>query len=79
VLRHRSVEKCVMVDIDGDVVNFCKEHLPANKEAFADPRLELIIDDCKVQLEQAKEKFDVIIMDLDDPLEGGPCYWLYCQ
>ena len=18
-------------------------------------------------------------MDLDDPLEGGPCYWLYCQ
>lgn len=22
-------------------------------------------------------KFDVIIMDLDDPLEGGPCYQLY--
>jgi thermospermine synthase len=21
--------------------------------------------------------FDVIIMDLDDPLEGGPCYQLY--
>ncbi|OLQ10948.1 Thermospermine synthase ACAULIS5 [Symbiodinium microadriaticum] len=79
VLRHRSVEKCVMVDIDGDVVNFCKEHLPANAEAFADPRLDLIIDDCKVQLEQATENFDVIIMDLDDPLEGGPCYWLYCQ
>eukprot|EP00440_Ansanella_granifera_P073942 gb/GFBE01080236.1/.p1 GENE.gb/GFBE01080236.1/~~gb/GFBE01080236.1/.p1 ORF type:complete len:330 (+),score=90.07 gb/GFBE01080236.1/:1-990(+) len=79
VLRHKSVEKCVMVDIDGDVVDFCKAHLPENKEAFADPRLELIIDDCKVQLEQAKEKFDVIIMDLDDPLEGGPCYWLYCK
>jgi len=79
VLRHRSVEKCVMVDIDGDVVNFCKEHLPANTEAFADPRLDLIIDDCKVQLEKATENFDVIIMDLDDPLEGGPCYWLYCQ
>jgi len=79
VLRHKSVEKCVMVDIDGDVVDFCKAHLPANTEAFADPRLDLIIDDCKVQLEQATEKFDVIIMDLDDPLEGGPCYWLYCK
>mmetsp|Transcript_85934 Transcript_85934/g.152241 ORF Transcript_85934/g.152241 Transcript_85934/m.152241 type:complete len:329 (-) Transcript_85934:133-1119(-) len=79
VLRHKSVEKCVMVDIDGDVVDFCKAHLPENKEAFADPRLELIIDDCKVQLEKATEKFDVIIMDLDDPLEGGPCYWLYCK
>ena len=30
-------------------------HLPANTEAFADPRLDLIIDDCKVQLEQATE------------------------
>merc|ERR1712224_866310 len=24
-------------------------------------------------------KFDVIIMDLDDPLEGGPCYQLYSK
>ena len=24
-----------------------EEHLPANAEAFADPRLDLIIDDCK--------------------------------
>eukprot|EP01059_Diplonema_ambulator_P009498 TRINITY_DN193_c0_g2_i1.p2 TRINITY_DN193_c0_g2~~TRINITY_DN193_c0_g2_i1.p2 ORF type:complete len:319 (+),score=132.97 TRINITY_DN193_c0_g2_i1:51-1007(+) len=79
VLRHKSVEKCVMVDIDGAVVDFCKEHLPENTEAFADPRLELIIDDCKIQLENAVEKFDVIIMDLDDPLESGPCYWLYCK
>eukprot|EP01064_Diplonema_japonicum_P011654 TRINITY_DN1909_c1_g1_i5.p1 TRINITY_DN1909_c1_g1~~TRINITY_DN1909_c1_g1_i5.p1 ORF type:complete len:320 (+),score=125.62 TRINITY_DN1909_c1_g1_i5:337-1296(+) len=79
VLRHKSVEKCVMVDIDGAVVDFCKEHLPENAEAFKDSRLELIIDDCKIQLEKAEEKFDVIIMDLDDPLEDGPCYWLYCK
>ena len=44
VLRHKSVTKCVMVDIDGEVVRFCKEHLPENTEAFADPRLELVID-----------------------------------
>ena len=25
VLRHKSVEKCVMVDIDGDVVEFCRK------------------------------------------------------
>lgn len=24
-------------------------------------------------------RLEVIIMDLDDPLEGGPCYWLYCK
>jgi len=76
VLRHSTVEKCVMVDIDGDVVRFCREHLPENTEAFADPRLELIIDDAKAVLEKSSG-FDVIIMDLDDPLEGGPCYQLY--
>lgn len=32
-----------MVDIDGDVVRFCKEALPENAEAFADPRLELVL------------------------------------
>lgn len=80
VLRHRSVEKCVMVDIDGDVVDFCRTHLEANKEAFADPRLDLVIDDAKARLEAAEPgSYDVIIMDLDDPLEGGPCYLLYTK
>jgi thermospermine synthase len=77
VLRHKSVEACVMVDIDGDVVDFCKTHFPENAAAFADPRLELIINDAYESLEKSEEKFDVIIMDLDDPLEGGPCYQLY--
>lgn len=76
VLRHSTVERCVMVDIDEDVVRFCREHLPENSAAFSDPRLELIIDDAKAVLEKSG-RFDVIIMDLDDPLEGGPCYQLY--
>ena len=33
VLRHKSVEKCMMVDIDGDVVDFCRKFLPENTEA----------------------------------------------
>merc|ERR1719284_1739312 len=65
------------VDIDADVVRFCREHLPENSEAFASPRLELIIDDAKAVIEKATDTYDVIIMDLDDPLEGGPCYQLY--
>lgn len=34
----------------------------------------LINDDAKAQLEQAEGLFDIIIGDLADPLEGGPCY-----
>ena len=77
VLRHKTVERCVMVDIDPDVVKFCRENLPENSEAFADSRLDLIIDDAKAVLENSPTGFDVIIMDLDDPLEDGPCYQLY--
>merc|ERR1711988_135570 len=77
VLRHRSVERCVMVDIDEDVVRFCREQLPENTDAFNNPRLQVIIDDAKAVIENSSDKYDVIIMDLDDPLEGGPCYQLY--
>ena len=38
------------MDIDDDVVRFCRDHLPENSEAFKDPRLELIIDDAKASL-----------------------------
>lgn len=80
VLRHASVERCVMVDIDRVVCDFCEEHLAANKEAFADKRLELICDDAAAQLRAAPDaSFDVIIGDLADPVSGGPCYQLYTR
>ena len=36
------------------VCDFCAQHLEANKAAFADPRLELIYDDARAQLEQSQ-------------------------
>lgn len=79
VLLHKSVEKVVMVDIDEVVVQFCKEHLDANREAFEDPRLKLMISDARKELMESDENFDVIIGDLADPVYGGPCYQLYTQ
>lgn len=57
-----------------DVCDFCNQHLEANQEAFANPKLKLIYDDAKAQLQQAEGQFDVIIADLADPVYGGPCY-----
>jgi thermospermine synthase len=79
VLKHKSVEKCIMVDIDELVVEFCKKHLEKNKKAFEDPRFELVIEDCEKYLKEYQGTFDVIILDLDDPVEGGPCYKLYTK
>lgn len=34
VLKHASVEKCVMVDIDEAVCTFCRGNLEVNRSAF---------------------------------------------
>lgn len=80
VLRHRSVEQVVMVDLDKEVVDLCKEHLVNHHQgAFEDPRLTLLHEDARAYLRDSTEPFDVIIIDVPDPLEGGPAYLLYTE
>ncbi|GLT25621.1 hypothetical protein SLA2020_007410 [Shorea laevis] len=78
-LRHKSIEKVVMCDIDEEVVDFCHRFLLVNQEAFSNKKLKLVINDAKAELEKRTEKFDVIVGDLADPVEGGPCYQLYTK
>ncbi|CAA2942098.1 thermospermine synthase ACAULIS5 [Olea europaea subsp. europaea] len=78
-LRHKSIDKVVMCDIDQEVVDFCRKHLTANQEAFRNIKLNLVINDAKAELEDRDEKFDIIVGDLADPVEGGPCYQLYTK
>lgn len=67
VLRHRCVERVVMVDIDQEFVELCRRHLADwNREAFADPRLELHCRDINEFLSESTNGFDVVIGDLVD-------------
>ncbi|KAK3152592.1 hypothetical protein QOZ80_2BG0161070 [Eleusine coracana subsp. coracana] len=79
VLRHNTVQRVVMCDIDEEVVDFCRTYLSANWAAFASDKLCLIINAARAELEKSREKFDVIVGDLADPMEGGPCYQLYTK
>lgn len=80
VLAHKTVRKVVMVDIDVEVIDICKRLLPAHHQgSFDDPRVELLHMDAKEYLAETKERFDVIIIDLSEPIEGGPAYLLYTQ
>ena len=47
--------------------------------AFDDPRAELAFEDARRWLETHDQVFDVIIIDLSDPIEEGPCYRLYTR
>lgn len=78
VLRHPTVERAVMVDIDGELVELCKRHLPAwSAGAFDDPRAEVRYTDGRAYLERTDERFDLIVGDLTDPLEAGIAAELY--
>ncbi|EOY30017.1 S-adenosyl-L-methionine-dependent methyltransferases superfamily protein isoform 2 [Theobroma cacao] len=79
VLRHKSIEKLVMCDIDEEVVSFCRRFLTVNRDAFCNKKLNLVINDAKAELEKRNEKYDIIVGDLADPVEGGPCYQLYTK
>lgn len=81
VLRHPSVEKAIMVDIDEEVVGVCKEHLPQQHAgAFDDPRSTVIYDDARAWLEaQTDLNYDVILVDLTEPLDEGPSFKLFTK
>ena len=80
VLRHKSVERATMVDLDSEVVALCREHLPNHhKGSFDDPRSNLIHEDARGYLQGTSDYYDVIILDLVDPLEGGTAALLYTQ
>ena len=80
VMSHRSVEQVVMVDIDKQVVDLCREYLPKHHQgSFDDPRLELHHMDALEFLEDTSLRFDVVIVDVPDPLEAGPAYLLFTQ
>lgn len=79
-LRWKTVRRVVMIDIDGDVVEACRRHLPEmHCNCFDDPRLDVVIDDALVFLDTTTEKWDVIISDLSDPIEDGPSFKLFTK
>ncbi len=79
-LRHKTVRKAIMVDIDREVVECAKKYLQTfHNGAFTDPRSEVLYQDGRKYLEDSKEPFDAIIIDINCPMEGGPAFMLFTQ
>lgn len=81
VLRHRMVRRATMIDIDEEVVAFCRRHMPSlHAGAFDDPRARLLFEDARAWLERQPEgSQDVIVSDLSEPIEEGPARMLYTR
>jgi spermidine synthase len=76
VLRHKNIEQVTMVEIDGEVIEACKIHLPKIAAEFNNPKLTLLVDDGIEFLKNATpNSYDIIIVDGSDPV--GPAEGLF--
>ncbi|MDE3046698.1 MAG: polyamine aminopropyltransferase [Verrucomicrobiota bacterium] len=85
VLKHASVQRALLVELDAGVMNLSKKYLPKlSNGAFDDPRVEVVIQDASEYVKTCKETFDVILCDSTDPFGPGkvlftPEFYALCK
>jgi spermidine synthase len=77
VLKHPSVKKATLVEIDGKVIEYSKKYLPEIAGKLEDPRVEVKVDDGFMHIAQSENVYDVIMVDSTEPV--GPAVNLFTK
>ncbi|MBX0357910.1 polyamine aminopropyltransferase [Halobacillus sp. Nhm2S1] len=77
VLKHESVEKATLVEIDGKVIEYSKKYLPSIAGALEDARVEVKVDDGFMHIAKSENEYDVIMVDSTEPV--GPAVNLFSK
>jgi spermidine synthase len=78
MLKHPSMVKVTLCEMDTDVVEMSRRHFfSVHGGVFDNPRLSLVIGDGTEFIRDAREQFDLITLDLTDPV--GEAKALYSQ
>ena len=76
MLKHPSVERVVLAELDQGVIDMAKKYFAANhRNIFTNLKLEVRIGDGMTFIKTTMERFDLIYLDLTDPI--GPAEALY--
>ncbi|WP_413377826.1 polyamine aminopropyltransferase [Alkalihalobacillus sp. 1P02AB] len=75
VLKHPSVEKATLVEIDGKVIEYSKKYLPSIAGALDDSRVDVQVGDGFMHIAEAENAYDVIMVDSTEPV--GPAVKLF--
>jgi len=76
LLKHPSMERIVLAELDQGVVDISRRYLQAvHRGALDHPKVEICIGDGLAYVRDSREFFDLILFDLTDP--GGPSTPLY--
>lgn len=71
VLKHDTVEKVVLCEIDGMVIDACKKFLPTIAGKLDDPRVEVLVEDAIEFIKDKTDEYDVVLIDSTDPMGPG--------
>ncbi|MGE5328286.1 MAG: polyamine aminopropyltransferase [Deltaproteobacteria bacterium] len=71
ILKHPSIDKAVLGEIDDKVVEACKKYLPEISCGLSDKRAEVCIGDGIKYIKEHKDEFDVICIDSSEPIGPG--------
>jgi spermidine synthase len=77
VLKHPSVKKATLVDIDGKVIEYSKKFLPSIASGLEDSRVDVIVGDGFMHIAESENKYDVIMVDSTEPV--GPAVNLFTK
>lgn len=77
VLKHPSVKKATLVDIDGKVIEYSKKFLPSIASGLEDARVEVIVGDGFMHIAESDNEYDVIMVDSTEPV--GPAVNLFSK
>ncbi len=77
VLKHPSVKKATLVEIDGKVIEYSKKYLPEIAGKLDDPRVEVKVDDGFMHIAKSENEYDVIMVDSTEPV--GPAVNLFTK
>ncbi|MDD5088177.1 MAG: fused MFS/spermidine synthase, partial [bacterium] len=71
VLRHASVKRVVLAEIDAGVIEVCREFFPALAGDLENPRVKIQVGDGAQFLAEHPGEFDVVLSDSTDPVGPG--------
>ena len=71
VLKHDTVEKVVLCEIDGMVIDACKKYLPTIACELDNPKCEILVEDAIEYIKGKENMFDIVLIDSTDPMGPG--------
>lgn len=77
IIKHPTIEKAVLAEIDGRVIEVSKQYLPEIACALGDPRVDVRVIDGIAHVKENPDTYDVIIVDSTDPI--GPAVGLFAR